>query len=1278
MISILLVIFLLHQSLSQIIFSSKLELDGLVKIKEVTQAIQLLQRHRDLSTLVKSGQVDIFDKLKQSDEEFNHFLSNLVINLQPLSSTQNQLSNILAAWDLIKLDVNNLNVNENQIAHSRLIKMLLKLEDILSDDRLLTTDSDLDSNHLIMLVTYDLPVLIENNAELRTNILNIVINKKISQEQKIQITILKSKIEDNVNNIEYIIEHTTRYNPNIKSVLYSTSASIANSSKITAIDLLQDVFQENFNKDPNHLLSEMTLASDNIYQQIYESFLPAISQIVQLRIAKSEKTLWLSIGIPVITFLVILYYILGAHLSLRNSITALLLAAKSIAAGNLKIRCGILSQDEIGQVAESFNEVATSFENLLLHREQDKIRLQSIIDTSLDAIVQIDFEGNIISWNHEAESIFGWTATEACEYPIFELITPEISNSLNHEHNIKSIFSLCRENMVRKRFEAVVKHRDGHSFSIEMAITPYQLDQTIEFSAFIRDISQYKLVLSTLASNEKRYRALFESSRDALMTLSPAQGFLSGNSAALKLFACQDEQEFLTHTPASLSPEKQADGNLSTDAAKLRMQEALDNGSAFFLWLHKRTNNETFFAEVTLSKIELDNEIILHASVRDVTERIQFKNALINSEARTRAVLRTMSDGVVLADHLGTMLLVNNGLTELFGYEEEEMLGQNLKLFIPEPHHSKHDGYLSEHLATQKRTIIGRRVEFFGKHKDGSLIPIELAVDELIDDAGITYIGVMRNISDRKSVEQAQEYARIEAERLADAKTGFLANMSHEIRTPLNAIIGLSKRGIREQNESDQPTDFNRIYDASMHLLSLINDILDFSKIEAGKLDVDLHAFQLRVLIDDVVNLLDLRIKEKNLNCIIEKSDNLPEWVRGDSLRIRQILVNLLANAVKFTSLGHIRLGIAKEGEVIHFTVADSGIGMTSEQVQRLFNPFQQADSSTTRKFGGTGLGLAISRNLARIMGGDITVESILGIGSRFTLSIPLPAAEAEPGQVSFSCVDGPRLNGIRVLAAEDVSLNRLVLEDLLHTEGANVVFAENGELVLECLEKFGASAFDVVLMDIQMPVMDGYEATRRLKKIAPELPVIGLTAHAMAEERQRCLEAGMCAQATKPIITDVLVSTILHSILVNNNESEAVNSQNQVLQNENFVSSADIDKSPAEKVSLIDWPAVQTRFDGRQAFINQLINNTLNGQYQENVIKLRNASEEMDYATIKSIAHNLKGLAGVFDSRALMEIAKTSEISAKNQLEDAFILGKNLAATLENFLQELVEHNKN
>ncbi|MDH5356082.1 MAG: ATP-binding protein [Gammaproteobacteria bacterium] len=366
------------------------------------------------------------------------------------------------------------------------------------------------------------------------------------------------------------------------------------------------------------------------------------------------------------------------------------------------------------------------------------------------------------------------------------------------------------------------------------------------------------------------------------------------------------------------------------------------------------------------------------------------------------------------------------------------------------------------------------------------------------------------------------------AKNATEAKSRFLANMSHEIRTPLNAVLGMANIGIRDSSDARGKETFAHVLDSGQHLLGIINDVLELSKIEAGKLTTETRPFQLISTVENTVNMMLERALAKDLKLSVDLPGYLPGWVLGDSRRLQQILLNLLSNAIKFTEKGEVIVSVSRENDLTFIKVTDSGIGLSEEQIPRLFTPFEQADTSTTRKFGGTGLGLTISHNLAQLMGGNLHVKSQVKKGSVFTLSLPLKETTApDMKDLDTPGISDPQLAGLRVLAAEDVEINRLILEDMLQQEGATVVFAEDGQQAIDCLKEIGADNIDVILMDIQMPVMDGYEATRRIIQIAPKLPIIGVTAHALLEERNKCLTAGMVDRVTKPIDAASLIEVI-------------------------------------------------------------------------------------------------------------------------------------------------------
>ena len=394
-------------------------------------------------------------------------------------------------------------------------------------------------------------------------------------------------------------------------------------------------------------------------------------------------------------------------------------------------------------------------------------------------------------------------------------------------------------------------------------------------------------------------------------------------------------------------------------------------------------------------------------------------------------------------------------------------------------------------------------------------------------------------VETREAMERQTQKLEVEkeaAELASAAKGEFLANVSHEIRTPMNAIIGMADLALHSGLPEPQRGYIQRVRSSADLLLGILNDILDFSKIEAGKLDIDTVDFDLDDVVRSVSEIVGVRAREQSLILSTEVATDVPPRLRGDPLRLQQVLLNLMGNAVKFTARGRVALHVdpvaaadeAGEGLRLRFTVQDTGLGMTADQMSRLFQPFTQADASTSRRFGGTGLGLAISRQLVERMGGRIDVASEPGQGSTFWVELPfgVVAASASAGLPTATvtrlmslpgAADHPELAGLRVLLVEDNEVNQELAVALLERVGIQVTLAGDGRQALSCLK---AGRFDCVLMDCQMPEMDGYTATRLMRQ-QPEwsrLPVIAMTANAMAGEREKVLEAGMNDHVPKPV----------------------------------------------------------------------------------------------------------------------------------------------------------------
>ncbi|MFC1850637.1 two-component regulator propeller domain-containing protein [candidate division CSSED10-310 bacterium] len=549
-------------------------------------------------------------------------------------------------------------------------------------------------------------------------------------------------------------------------------------------------------------------------------------------------------------------------------------------------------------------------------------------------------------------------------------------------------------------------------------------------------------------------------------------------------------------------------------------------GIVFFSsrYAYLRHKNKTYLRELERQRVELENE----RKMAVISTRLK------ESEKKYRSIFENATEGIFQMTPTGRPITANTSLAHIMGYSSVDDLMANptniRAQFSVDP---KMDNEIQLILSTEDNI---KNFETQAYQKDGNVIDISLNIHSVRDEDQnlLYYEGIVADITERKRTEML----RIEkeaAERATQTKGEFLASMSHDIRTPMNAIMGLSDLALNTDLTEKQRDYIEKISISARSLLGLINDILDFSKIEAGKLSLETVTFKLEKVVDNLSDVLLNKAVEKDIEFQVSLDEMIPAILVGDPLRILQILINLTSNAIKFTNSGKILVKVITvdqnaERVKLRFSVADTGIGISQENKSKLFDSFTQADGSTTRKYGGTGLGLTICKRLVELMNGEIWAESELGQGSTFSFEVEFGSHDIEVALAKKPEVREPEavetLAGTKILLVEDNSINQQVAVEILQSCGVSVDVANNGEVAVETI---GTSKYDAILMDIQMPVMDGFEATRliREKTQYKDLPIIAMTAHAMKGDQENCFEAGMNDYVTKPIDPEQLFSKL-------------------------------------------------------------------------------------------------------------------------------------------------------
>ncbi len=666
-----------------------------------------------------------------------------------------------------------------------------------------------------------------------------------------------------------------------------------------------------------------------------------------------------------------------------------------------------------------------------------------------------------------------------------------------------------------------------------------------------RVITRVVAIENNLRQEQKRFQTILQTASDGLHLIGGDGVLRDANDAFL---------EMLNYDRAMLNRLAITDWDAGEGASSIRdsLDELLSSGGNRIIEsTYRRRDGSLFDVEVSVNAIVLDGEPLLYAAARDTSERNRLAAELRASETHLKTLVKTLPDLIWLKDENGVYLACNSRFEEFFGATESSILGKTDYDFV--------DRELADFFRRHDRRAIqagkpSRNQERITFASDGHEEMLETIKTPMVDDAGelIGVLGIGRDITQLFNIQDELQRHKDDLEHLVEqrtaelsramqaaesssrAKSEFLANMSHEIRTPMNGIIGMAHLASQTELDDRQREFIDKISLSANSLLGILNDILDFSKIESGRLEIEDVDFSLSETVGEVIDMLSSRTLAKQIRIVLDMDKTIAPLLRGDSLRLRQVLLNLTGNAVKFSEEGaEVRLdikavGCNSNGCELQFAVRDHGIGIDVAKQGNLFQAFSQADSSTTRRYGGTGLGLVISKQLVELMGGRIWFDSEPGRGSNFYFRIRFKPAQTSLEEAEKTHENGAnelnvalhKLRNTRVLVVEDNDINRELVLELLQAEDIQADAASNGA---QALERLQTTDFDLVLMDCQMPVMDGYQATREIRKQSrfDALPVIALTANTMQGDREKALAAGLNDHIAKPVDPDVMFVTM-------------------------------------------------------------------------------------------------------------------------------------------------------
>lgn len=666
-------------------------------------------------------------------------------------------------------------------------------------------------------------------------------------------------------------------------------------------------------------------------------------------------------------------------------------------------------------------------------------------------------------------------------------------------------------------------------------------------------MSLTKKAAKPVTTTGERYRALIEINLDPLVIIDPSGKITDVNEAALSITGKSREQLLKSKLSAYF-----------TEPAKveelIRNLFAEESATNIYLSLQNEGSQTEVLFNASVYNDVGDKKTEAVIVLRDVTPQKKAEQ----QTAQLAAIVTSSTDAIISKSIDGTINVWNKSAEKIFGYTAAEAIGQNVSILIP-------PGLENEEKSLMEKVKNGEVIEQYEtlrKRKDGKQINVSFSVSPIRDSSGkITGISkIVREVTEQKRFEKELIEAKRNAERekkiaeeAMEAKQQFLSNMSHEIRTPLNAIIGFTKVVLKTNLDEKQKEYLNAIKVSGDALIVLINDILDLAKVEAGKMSFEEIPFKLYDSISSMLHLFETKLLKKKIELVKYYDENIPEVLLGDAVRLHQIILNLVSNAIKFTSQGKITVSVKlkhedAENTTVEFLVEDTGIGIAEDKLDTIFNNFQQASSGTARVYGGTGLGLAIVKQLVLSQGGSLQVKSKVDEGSAFSFTLTFKKTkEKVEKKIETEIKVEEQAGNVRVLVAEDVTLNQLLIKTLLKEFNFECVLAANGKIAIE---KLKAQNFDLILMDLQMPEMNGYEATQYIRStLKSEIPIIALTADVTTADVEKCRAFGMNDYVSKPIDDKLLYNKILKyvdkaaaTIKVPETELEILEEQNKIV----------------------------------------------------------------------------------------------------------------------------------